>query len=80
MSAVCIGAPDWIIEILSKHTSAKDLREKFQVYENARVKEYWVVHPEEQTALVYILNSRGKLRRNVNPLRPYGSCSFDYVA
>jgi Uma2 family endonuclease len=24
----CLGAPDWIIEILSMYTSAKDLREK----------------------------------------------------
>jgi Uma2 family endonuclease len=31
----CLGAPDWIIEILSRHTSSKDLREKFEVYEKA---------------------------------------------
>ena len=49
----CIGAPDWIIEILSPHTSSKDLTEKFDVYEEAGVKEYWVVHPQEQTLLVY---------------------------
>lgn len=49
----CIGAPDWIIEILSPPTSSKDLTEKFDVYEEAGVKEYWVVHPQEQTLLVY---------------------------
>jgi len=27
----CLGAPDWIIEILSRHTLAKDLNEKFDV-------------------------------------------------
>lgn len=56
----CIGAPDWIIEILSKYTSAKDITLKFDVYETAGVKEYWVVHPEEQTLLIYILNKSGK--------------------
>ncbi len=63
----CIGAPDWIIEILSKHTSAKDLNEKFDVYEEAGVKEYWVVHPTEQTVLVYTLNTDGKYQGLLKP-------------
>src|SRR5258706_3679485 len=56
----CLGASDWIIEILSRYTSAKDLREKFEVYEEAGVKEYWVVHPQEQTLLTYTLDTNGK--------------------
>jgi len=56
----CNGAPDWTIEILSKSTSSKDLNEKFELYQNARVKEYWIVHPHEATILVYILDSKGK--------------------
>jgi|JI10StandDraft_1071094.scaffolds.fasta_scaffold08341_8 Uma2 family endonuclease len=64
----CLGAPDWVIEILSKHTSAKDLNEKFEVYEEAGVKEYWVVHPSEQTVLVYTLNDAGKYE---GVLKPY---------
>lgn len=56
----CLGAPDWIVEILSKNTSSKDLNEKFDVYEEAGVKEYWVVHPEEQTVLVFLLDEHGK--------------------
>lgn len=51
----CLGAPDWIIEILSKYSSDRDLRKKFDVYEKAGVGEYWVVHPSEQTLLVYVL-------------------------
>ncbi len=58
----CIGAPDWIIEILSISTSAKDLNQKFDVYEEAGVKEYWVVHPQEQTIFVYLLDENGKYR------------------
>lgn len=63
----CLGAPDWIIEILSKHTSAKDLNEKFDVYEEAGVKEYWVVHPTEHTVLVYTLNKSGKYEGILKP-------------
>jgi Uma2 family endonuclease len=54
----CLGAPDWIIEILSKNTSQKDLREKFEVYQEAGVNEYWIVHPNEQTVFIYLLESR----------------------
>ena len=61
------GAPDWIIEILSRHTSAKDLNEKFEVYEEAGVREYWVVHPQEQTVLVYTLNQKGKYQGILKP-------------
>ena len=53
----CLGAPDWVIEILSRFTSSKDLRNKFDVYEKSGVREYWVVHPAEQTVLVYILEN-----------------------
>jgi Uma2 family endonuclease len=63
----CAGAPDWIIEILSPHTSAKDLREKFDVYEEAGVKEYWVVHPQEQTLLIYTLDQHGCYRGTLKP-------------
>src|SRR5882762_12022261 len=64
----CLGAPDWIIEILSRHTSAKDLREKFDVYEEAGVREYWVVHPQEQTVLIYSLDEKGKYESLLKPL------------
>lgn len=63
----CLGAPDWIIEILSKYTSSKDLNLKFDVYESAGVKEYWVIHPEEQTVLIYILDERGKYKGSLKP-------------
>jgi len=62
----CLGAPDWIIEILSPYTSEKDLRQKFDVYEHAGVKEYWVIHPQEQTVLVYVLKN-GKYEGVLKP-------------
>ncbi|MBI3218394.1 MAG: Uma2 family endonuclease [Bacteroidetes bacterium] len=63
----CLGAPDWIIEVLSPRTSAKDLSIKFEVYEEAGVREYWVVHPSEQTIMIYILNENGKYEGKLKP-------------
>jgi Uma2 family endonuclease len=48
----CIGAPDLIIEILSKGNNKKELKNKYEVYEESGVKEYWIIHPEEQTLLI----------------------------
>lgn len=56
----CKGAPDWIIEILSKGTAQKDFNEKFDLYQHAGVREYWIIHPHEQTVLAYTLNESGK--------------------
>ena len=63
----CLGAPDWIIEVLSPRTSAKDLSIKFEVYEEAGVREYWVIHPTEQTLMVYTLNENGKYQGKLKP-------------
>lgn len=39
------GVPDMVIEILSPETAYYDLREKFKVFEQSGVKEYWIVDP-----------------------------------
>lgn len=52
----CLGAPDWIIEILSESTARKDTQTKFQLYQEAGVKEYWLVHPYETTVLQFLLD------------------------
>jgi len=51
-----IGAPDWIIEIISPHTAKKDLQYKYEVYEEAEVKEYWTVFPNARAINIYYLN------------------------
>ena len=56
----CLGAPDLIIEILSPATAAKDVKDKFVLYEEAGVREYWIVHPEEAILEVFRLDERGK--------------------
>jgi Uma2 family endonuclease len=54
----CKGAPDWIIEILSKSTAEKDLKDKFLIYQHAGVKEYWIVS-QERNILPYRRNEEG---------------------
>ncbi|WP_237488002.1 Uma2 family endonuclease [Hufsiella arboris] len=56
----CIGAPDIVVEILSKGNNKKELKNKYEVYEEFGVKEYWIIHPEEKTFFKYILNEEGK--------------------
>ena len=51
----CVGSPDFVIEILSLGNSRKEMGIKFQIYEQAGVKEYWVVFPYEQVIQQYIL-------------------------
>jgi len=53
--AGCRGAPDWIIEVLSPATAAKDQIQKRALYERHGVQEYWLVHPTDCTVTVYKL-------------------------
>ena len=56
----CLGAPDMVVEILSLSSQRYDLNEKFNLYEAAGVKEYWVVSPKEKGINVFILQENGK--------------------
>jgi len=49
----CLGIPDMIIEILSPSTFKKDLGIKLALYESSGVQEYWVVHPLDETVMVF---------------------------
>lgn len=50
----CIyGAPDFIIEVLSKSTKKKDSVIKLNKYLNAGVREYWMIDPMKQKVIVY---------------------------
>jgi Uma2 family endonuclease len=52
----CLGAPDIAIEILSPGNNKKELLNKYEVYEEAGVKEYWMVVAQEKAFWQYILN------------------------
>ncbi len=56
----CLGAPDLIIEILSPGNTKKEMKDKFEVYEENGVREYWIVEPNDRVIFVYVLNEQGK--------------------
>jgi Uma2 family endonuclease len=58
----CVGPPDLIVEILSPSTSKKDLNNKYSIYEESGVKEYWIVMPKERLVEVFFLVN-GKYQR-----------------
>ena len=51
----CKGAPDFIIEILSPSTRRHDRFTKFNLYQRAGVREYWIVDPSSKDVQVFLL-------------------------
>jgi len=51
----CKGAPDIVVEILSPGNNEKELRNKYEVYEESGVTEYWIISPQDKTFLKYTL-------------------------
>jgi Uma2 family endonuclease len=59
----CRGAPDLIIEIVSPSSAKMDKLIKFNKYEQAGVKEYWIVEPIEKLVSVFVLQTNGRYGR-----------------
>ncbi len=55
----CIGAPDIVVEIISPGNNKTELQNKYEVYEENSVQEYWIVSPQDKTFLKYTLNQDG---------------------
>jgi Uma2 family endonuclease len=56
----CLGAPDLIIEIVSPKSSKRDLKDKFEIYQQHGVREYWIVNPNDENVNVFVLDEKGK--------------------
>lgn len=56
----CNGAPDWIIEILSKGNSTREMNIKYALYEASGVTEYWLVYPEQEAIHQFVLDEQGR--------------------
>jgi len=56
----CDGAPDWVIEILSKGNSKKEMRLKYELYEESGIGEYWLVYPYEKALYQFVLDEKSK--------------------
>ncbi len=80
------GAPDFVIEVISPETKRKDYFKKLEKYENAGVREYWILDPYKKQLLVFffegdIYAQRYDLTQPV-ALHIYGGAlqiSFDHI-
>lgn len=51
----CKGAPDLVIEILSPSTRRHDRFTKYNLYQRAGVREYWIVDPDSKAVQSFVL-------------------------
>ena len=78
------GALDLVLEILSPSTRSKDMLLKLYKYQNAGVKEYWIVDPDHETVLVYDFREDNFYpeKYDFNSVIPIhisdGACSIDF--
>ncbi len=48
------GPPDLVVEVVSPASYYRDRYEKFRIYEEAGIKEYWIVYPGEKAIEVWV--------------------------
>jgi Uma2 family endonuclease len=51
----CNGTPDLMVEIISSNNNKHDVHTKFNLYQEAGVKEYLIIAPNDKIILVYTL-------------------------
>src|SRR5436190_20120097 len=61
------GAPDFVVEVLSRKTAHVDKKPKRRVYARSGVKEYWMVDPASRSIRVYYLQENAE-----QPVATYG--------
>ena len=49
----CLGAPDFIAEVVSPASKRMDYLIKLFKYRSAGVREYWIINPENRTIQTY---------------------------
>ena len=49
----CVGAPDWIVEVISPSSRRMDGLIKLMKYRQAGVRQYWLIDPDTRTVGVY---------------------------
>ena len=78
----CQGAPDWIIEIASPTSIARDYIEKLKLYTAAGVREYWIVNTSDRSVTVYRLREAhvadSYVFTDVVPVNIYEDFSIDF--
>ncbi len=56
----CLGAPDWVIEVVSPSSQKMDYGTKLFKYRTAGVLEYWIVDPSDKSILIYDFHEKTK--------------------
>jgi Uma2 family endonuclease len=59
------GPPDLIVEVLSPGTERRDKKDKFELYQRFGVREYWIMHPQEEYIEVWRLENGVLVRQGV---------------
>jgi Uma2 family endonuclease len=57
LSKLVKNIPDLVVEIASPGTTKHDRQRKFHAYEQAGIREYWIVEPKQQSVEVYLLDA-----------------------
>ena len=65
----CKGAPDLVMEILSPSTQRHDRVTKFNLYQQAGVREYWIVDPASQSVQVFVLDGKHYVAKDFGTAR-----------
>ncbi|MBO9618950.1 MAG: Uma2 family endonuclease [Niabella sp.] len=56
----CVGAPDMIVEVVSRGTAIRDWNFKYNLYQETGVKEYWIIEPVDRSLTIFILTEENK--------------------
>lgn len=80
-----VGAPDFVVEILSPSTRSKDMFIKMNKYRSAGVREFWIVDPDKKVVLTYHFEKEDSYGvysfRDHIPVGIYdGECVIDFAA
>jgi Uma2 family endonuclease len=54
----CVGAPDMVVEVLSPSSVRHDKLTKYNLYQQAGIREYWIVETESKMVQVCILKNK----------------------
>ena len=78
-----VGAPDFVVEVISPSHVVTDIFVKKEKYRKAGVREYWIVFPEEKQVMVYDFEkSELPVHYTSDEVIPVaiwnGSCSVDF--
>ncbi len=60
----CNGAPDQVVKIVSNSSIERDPHEKYALYEESGVQEYWIVYPREKSFIIFFRGKGNLFRRS----------------